>query len=80
MTEPNKMVEMTSEELDTVAGGAFNIVDASNFNFSDSQTSIVSIGADGGILSINQQETKVSKQELQQIQATGELPGIPDIF
>lgn len=80
MTEHNKIVEMTSEELDTVAGGAFNIVDAFNFNFSDSQTSIVSIGADGGILSINQQETKVSKQELQQIQATGELPGIPDIF
>jgi hypothetical protein len=80
MSENNHLVEMSVEELDEVAGGAFNIVDASNFNFLDSQTNIVRIGADGEILSISQQETKISKQELQQIQATGELSEIPDIF
>ena len=80
MSDTDKLVEMSTEELDTVAGGAFVITDASNFNFSDSQTNFLSIGADGGIISLNTQETKLSKQELKQIQATGDLPALPDIF
>jgi hypothetical protein len=78
MSEPNELVEMSAEELDSVAGGAFLATKASNFNFSDSQLNLVNIGADGGIMAINQQETKVSKQELLQVQATGEAPS--DIF
>ena len=80
MSKINKPMELSVEELDTVAGGALNIVDASNFNFSDTQAVLTNVGADGGISNAAVQQTEVSKQELQQVQATGELPGLPNIF
>ncbi|MBE8998148.1 MULTISPECIES: CTB family bacteriocin [unclassified Nostoc] len=79
MSDNIKPVELSSEELDNVAGGAFSFVDAHNFNFSDKQSSAVIIGADGGIASFNSQETTISKQDLHEIKFTGEeFPsGIP---
>jgi hypothetical protein len=35
MSDNIKPVELSAEELDTLAGGAFSFVDAHNFNFSD---------------------------------------------
>ena len=80
MSEINKPMEMSSEELDTVAGGAFAATVAENFNFSDEQVNVTALGADGGITNLNAQKTDLSKQQLQQVQATGSLPSIPDIF
>lgn len=77
----NKPMELSTEELDNVAGGAASVVDASNFNFLDEQAGVVIIGANGGITSLTTQKTAVSKQELQEIKFTGEgLPGLPDGF
>ncbi len=82
MSDNIKPVELSSEELDNVAGGAFSLVEAHNFNFSDKQSGAVIIGADGGIASFTAQETVVSKQDLFEIKTTGEeLPsGIPNNF
>ncbi|MBD2509776.1 MULTISPECIES: CTB family bacteriocin [unclassified Nostoc] len=79
MPDDIKPVELSAEELDNVAGGAFSFVDAHNFNFSDKQSSAVIIGADGGIASFNSQETTISQQDLHEIKFTGEeFPsGIP---
>ena len=80
MSEINKPMEMSSEELDTVAGGAFAATVAENLNFSDEQVNVTALGANGGITNLTAQDTDLSKQKLNQVQATGELPGIPDIF
>jgi hypothetical protein len=77
MSENNKPVEMSAAELDEVAGGAFNIVDASNLNFSDEQVSVTALGANGGITNATAQKTKLSEQDLVQVQATGDFPGFP---
>ncbi|MFN6488021.1 MULTISPECIES: CTB family bacteriocin [unclassified Nostoc] len=79
MSDNIEPVELSAEELDNFAGGAFSLVDAHNFNFSDKQTSAVIIGADGGIASFNSQETTISQQDLYEIKFTGEeFPsGIP---
>jgi hypothetical protein len=79
MSEINKPVEMTTDELDNVAGGAVNALDALNVNAKDAQFTLTDVGAKGGITNVNAQETEKSVQSLEQFQATG-TPAIPDIF
>jgi hypothetical protein len=79
MSEINKPVEMTLDELDSVAGGAVNALVADNINEKDAQFTLTSLGAKGGITNVNAQETEKSVQSLDQFQATGDL-GVPDIF
>ncbi|BAY30898.1 hypothetical protein NIES2107_27460 [Nostoc carneum NIES-2107] len=75
----NKPMELSTEELDNVAGGAASEVFGSNFNFSDQQIGSTVIGANGGISSQTAQQTTVSAQQLKEIKFTGEtLPGIPE--
>ncbi len=78
MSDNIKPVELSSEELDNVAGGAFSNVDASNLNAIDAQAGATVLGADGGIGSFTTQETAVSEQHLFEIKATGVFPGTPD--
>ncbi|BAZ76566.1 hypothetical protein NIES50_51660 [Aulosira laxa NIES-50] len=77
----NKPMELSAEELDNVAGGAFIATDASNLNAVDEQASATLLGAGGGISSLSSQKTAVSEQKLQDIRFTGEnLPGLPGGF
>ncbi|MBC1223671.1 hypothetical protein GNF10_26245 [Nostoc sp. UCD121] len=74
MSDNIKPVELSAEELDNVAGGAFSFVDAHNFNAIDQQAGATVIGANGGISSLNTQQTAVSEQDLFEIKATGFFP------
>ncbi|MBE8988517.1 CTB family bacteriocin [Nostoc sp. LEGE 12450] len=74
MSDNIKPVELSAEELDNVAGGAFSFVDAHNFNAIDQQAGATVIGANGGINSLNTQQTAVSEQDLFEIKATGFFP------
>jgi hypothetical protein len=74
----NKPMELSTEELDNVAGGAASLVIGSNLNAIDEQVGATNVGADGGITSLTAQKTAVSQQELKEIKFTGnDLPGIP---
>ncbi|MBD2509774.1 hypothetical protein H6G91_21160 [Nostoc muscorum FACHB-395] len=74
MSDNIKPVELSAEELDKVAGGAFSFVDAHNFNALDQQTGGTVLGANGGIGSFTAQQTAVSQQDLHEIKATGLFP------
>ncbi|MEH1866716.1 MAG: CTB family bacteriocin [Nostoc sp.] len=74
MSDNIKPVELSAEELDNVAGGAFSLVDAHNFNAIDQQAGATVLGANGGISSLNTQQTAVSEQNLFEIKATGFFP------
>ncbi|MEH1866721.1 MAG: CTB family bacteriocin [Nostoc sp.] len=74
MSDNIKPVELSAEELDNVAGGAFSFTIADNYNAIDQQAGATVIGANGGISSSNTQQTAVSHQSLQEIKATGFFP------
>ncbi|MBE8998142.1 CTB family bacteriocin [Nostoc sp. LEGE 12447] len=74
MSDNIQPIELSSEELDNVAGGAFSFVDADNYNAIDQQGGATVIGANGGISSLNTQQTAVSHQSLHEIKATGLFP------
>ncbi|MBD2509771.1 MULTISPECIES: CTB family bacteriocin [unclassified Nostoc] len=74
MSDNIQPIELSSEELDNVAGGAFSFVDADNYNAIDQQAGATVIGANGGISSLNTQQTAVSHQSLHEIKATGFFP------
>ncbi|MEH2307442.1 CTB family bacteriocin [Nostoc sp.] len=71
MSDNIKPVELSAEELDNVAGGAFSFVDADNYNAIDQQAGATVLGANGGISSLNTQQTAISHQSLHEIKATG---------
>ncbi|WP_392482300.1 CTB family bacteriocin [Nostoc sp. C110] len=74
MSDNIQPVELSAEELDNVAGGAFSFVDADNYNAIDQQAGATVIGANGGISSLNTQQTAVSHQSLHEVKATGLFP------
>ncbi|MEH2075836.1 MAG: CTB family bacteriocin [Nostoc sp.] len=74
MSDNIKPVELSAEELDNVAGGAFSFVIADNENKLDQQTGGTVLGPNGGIGSVTAQQTVVSHQSLQEIKATGFFP------
>ncbi|QLE48072.1 hypothetical protein FD724_07995 [Nostoc sp. C057] len=74
MSDNIQPIELSAEELDNVAGGAFSFVDADNYNALDQQAGATVIGANGGISSLNTQQTAVSHQSLHEIKATGLFP------
>ncbi|MBD2524583.1 MULTISPECIES: CTB family bacteriocin [unclassified Nostoc] len=74
MSDNIQPVELSAEELDNVAGGAFSFVDADNYNAIDQQAGATVLGANGGISSLNTQQTAVSHQSLHEIKATGLFP------
>ncbi|MBE8988521.1 CTB family bacteriocin [Nostoc sp. LEGE 12450] len=74
MSDNIQPIELSSEELDNVAGGAFSFVDADNYNAIDQQAGATVIGANGGISSFNTQQTAVSHQSLHEIKATDLFP------
>jgi hypothetical protein len=74
MSDNIKPVELSAEELDNVAGGAFSFVLADNDNRLDQQTGGTVLGPNGGIGSVTAQQTAVSHQSLQEIKATGFFP------
>ncbi|QLE48069.1 hypothetical protein FD724_07980 [Nostoc sp. C057] len=74
MSDNIKPVELSAEELDNVAGGAFSFVDADNYNAIDQQAGATVLGANGGISSLNTQQTAVSHQSLHEVKATGLFP------
>ncbi|QHG15533.1 CTB family bacteriocin [Nostoc sp. ATCC 53789] len=74
MSDNIQPIELSAEELDNVAGGAFSFVDADNYNAIDQQAGATVIGANGGISSLNTQQTAVSHQSLHEIKATGFFP------
>ena len=76
----NKPMELSAEDLDNIAGGAFGLDNISNLNTLDTQASLVNVGADGGIQSAQVQKTTESKQTLQEIKATGEFSVVPANF
>ncbi|WP_194248892.1 CTB family bacteriocin, partial [Nostoc sp. UIC 10630] len=51
MSDNIQPIELSSEELDNVAGGAFSFVDADNYNAIDQQAGATVLGANGGISS-----------------------------
>ncbi|MEH2202177.1 CTB family bacteriocin [Nostoc sp.] len=73
MSDNIKPVELSAEELDNVAGGAFSFVDADNFNALDQQVGQTVVGPHGGIGSSTAQQTAISHQSLYEIKATGFL-------
>ncbi|MEH2202178.1 CTB family bacteriocin [Nostoc sp.] len=73
MSDNIKPVELSAEELDNVAGGAFSFVDADNFNALDQQVGQTVVGPHGGIGSSTAQQTAISHQSLHEIKATGFL-------
>ncbi|MEH2307446.1 CTB family bacteriocin [Nostoc sp.] len=74
MSDNIQPIELSAEELDNVAGGAFSYVDADNYNAIDQQAGATVLGANGGISSLNTQQTAVSHQSLHEIKATGLFP------
>ena len=74
MSDNIKPVELSAEELDNVAGGAFSFVDADNDNRSDQQISETVLGPHGGIGSSTAQQTTISHQSLYEVKATGFFP------
>jgi hypothetical protein len=74
MSDNIKPVELSAEELDTLAGGAFSDVNAHNLNAIDAQSGATVLGANGGIASFTTQETAVSKQDLYEVKFTGAIP------
>ncbi|MBD2509772.1 hypothetical protein H6G91_21150 [Nostoc muscorum FACHB-395] len=74
MSDNIQSIELSAEELDNVAGGAFSFVDADNYNAIDQQAGATVLGANGGISSLNTQQTAVSHQSLHEIKATGFFP------
>ncbi|MEH2093341.1 CTB family bacteriocin [Nostoc sp.] len=74
MSDNIKPVELSAEELDNVAGGAFSFVIADNENKLDQQTGGTVLGPNGGIGSVTAQQTAISHQSLQEIKATGFFP------
>ncbi|MBD2524584.1 CTB family bacteriocin [Nostoc sp. FACHB-133] len=74
MSDNIQPIELSAEELDNVAGGAFSFVDADNYNAIDQQAGATVLGANGGISSLNTQQTAVSHQSLHEIKATGFFP------
>ncbi|AVH62266.1 MULTISPECIES: CTB family bacteriocin [unclassified Nostoc] len=74
MSDNIKPVELSAEELDNVAGGAFSFVIADNYNALDQQAGGTVLGPNGGIGSSTVQQTTVSHQSLQEIKATGFFP------
>ncbi|MEH2443021.1 CTB family bacteriocin [Nostoc sp.] len=73
MSDNIKPVELSAEELDNVAGGAFSFVIADNYNALDQQAGGTVVGPNGGITSSTVQQTAISHQSLQEIKATGFL-------
>ncbi|MEJ6484969.1 CTB family bacteriocin [Nostoc punctiforme UO1] len=67
-------IELSAEELDNVAGGAFSFVDADNDNRLDQQISETVLGPHGGIGSSTAQQTTTSHQSLYEVKATGFFP------
>ncbi|MEJ6484971.1 CTB family bacteriocin [Nostoc punctiforme UO1] len=74
MSDNIQPIELSAEELDNVAGGAFSFVDADNDNKLDQQISETVIGPHGGIGSSTAQQTTTSHQSLHEIKATGFFP------
>ncbi|AVH62268.1 CTB family bacteriocin [Nostoc sp. 'Peltigera membranacea cyanobiont' N6] len=74
MSDNIKPVELSAEELDNVAGGAFSFVIADNYNALDQQAGGTVLGPNGGIGSSTVQQTAISHQSLQEIKATGFFP------
>jgi hypothetical protein len=74
MSDNIKPVELSAEELDNFAGGAFSFVDADNDNRLDQQISETVLGPHGGIGSSTAQQTTTSHQSLYEIKATGFFP------
>ncbi|MFN6465815.1 MAG: CTB family bacteriocin [Nostoc sp. DedVER02] len=73
MSDNIKPVELSAEELDNVAGGAFSFVIADNYNALDQQAGQTVVGPNGGITSSTVQQTAISHQSLEEIKATGFL-------
>jgi hypothetical protein len=82
MSENNKPMELSTDELDTVAGGAaLSVVDADNLNADSFNFGQTSIGANGGINSTVIQKDSLSQQQLKEIKvADVTLPGVPEGF
>jgi hypothetical protein len=74
MSDNIKPVELSAEELDNVAGGAFSFVDADNDNRLDQQVGETVLGPNGGIGSSTAQQTTISHQSLHEVKATGFFP------
>jgi hypothetical protein len=74
MSDNIQPIELSAEELDNVAGGAFSFVDADNDNRLDQQISETVLGPHGGIGSSTAQQTTTSHQSLHEIKATGFFP------
>jgi hypothetical protein len=74
MSDNIQPIELSAEELDNVAGGAFSFVDADNDNRLDQQIGETVLGPHGGIGSSTAQQTTVSHQSLHEIKATGFFP------
>ncbi|ACC80476.1 CTB family bacteriocin [Nostoc punctiforme] len=74
MSDNIQPIELSAEELDNVAGGAFSFVDADNDNKLDQQISETVIGPHGGIGSSTAQQTATSHQSLYEVKATGFFP------
>lgn len=69
-TQPNGMLELSSQELDSVAGGATTDVFGRTINAEDSQLGFVEIPREGGIKSVTFQQTFFSEQELREFKET----------
>ena len=69
--QPNELLELSSQELDSIAGGAASETEANNQNFSDAQFTFTVLPKDGGIINITKQETFFSEQDLKEFKDSG---------
>jgi hypothetical protein len=69
--------ELSNQELDVVAGGAFSLDKIETDFLKDSQVSATVVGGDGSIATFNAQDTQSLEAEVFSIKATGDLPGLP---
>lgn len=69
--QPDELLELSNQELDEIAGGANSVTDASTENLSDAQFTFVNLPKEGGIISITQQETFFSEQDLKEFKDSG---------
>jgi hypothetical protein len=71
--------ELSNQELDNVAGGAFSVDAISSDFLKDQQVSATVVGGDGSIATFNAQDTQSLEADVFSIKATGDLPTLPTV-
>jgi hypothetical protein len=71
--QPSEALELSNQELDSIAGGAVSDTAANTQAASDSQFSFARVNSDGSIVLFNAQESIFSENELAELNSTNSL-------